>query len=76
MKTCKHEILRLVPQKKNRLRCRHCHLTITEDELGTGVCPECFEVHKVQRRDFEEVPAEDSGANQYCCEGCGMVIEC
>jgi len=76
MNTCSHEVLSLAPAAKSRLRCRHCHLTITEDELGSDCCPECLEVHKIRRRDFERVPADDSSLVRYCCEGCGLVIEC
>ena len=76
MRSCKHEVLTLVPTTGNKLRCRHCHLTITEDELGSGCCPECLEVHKVRRKDFEKLIPNDSGTLRYCCEQCGMVIEC
>jgi hypothetical protein len=76
MSTCKHEVLTLVPVKSNKLRCRYCHLTITEEELGSGCCPECLEVHKLRRRDFEKIIAADSETIRYCCERCGMLIEC
>ena len=76
MESCKHEILSLIPAPGARLRCRHCHLTITEEELGSGCCPECLEAHKVRRRDFETIPPQDSPATRYCCERCGMVVEC
>jgi hypothetical protein len=76
MNSCNHEVMTLAPVQKNRLRCRYCHLTITEDELGNDCCPECLEVHKVKRRDFEKLPAEGSGTVRYCCERCGMMIEC
>jgi hypothetical protein len=51
-------------------------LTISEDELGSGCCPECLEVHKIRRRDFEKLNQPDSGKTRYCCDKCGMVIEC
>ena len=76
MNSCKHEVLTLVQTKQNRLRCRHCHLTITEDELGSDDCPECFEVHEIKRRDFETISTGDSTTARYCCEQCGTVIEC
>jgi len=76
MSPCKHEVLTLVPVKNKRLRCRHCHLTISEDELGSGNCPECLEVHGVGRRDFEKIIAAARERTRYCCEGCGTVIEC
>jgi hypothetical protein len=76
MSSCKHAVLTLVPIKDNKLRCRHCHLTIAEDELGSGGCPECLEVHKVRRRDFEKIIVSNSKTIRYCCESCGMVVEC
>ena len=76
MEPCKHAVLTLLPGKGNRLRCRHCHLTITEEELAGGCCPECLTVRKERRSDFEKIIAADSGASRYCCESCGMVIEC
>lgn len=76
MHPCKHEVLTLVPMQSNRLRCRHCHLTISEDELGSGDCPECLEVHRIGRRDFEQITAADRKTIRYCCENCGTVIEC
>ena len=76
MESCKHEVLRLLPGKSNKLRCRHCHLTITEEELGSDCCPECFDVHKVRRSDFEKISTADSETIRYCCEDCGLVIEC
>ncbi|MCK5515084.1 MAG: hypothetical protein KAJ00_11345 [Deltaproteobacteria bacterium] len=76
MSSCKHEVLTLVSIKRNKLRCRHCYLTISEDELGSDCCPECLAVHKIRRRDFEKIIPEDSGTIRYCCEQCGAVIEC
>ncbi len=76
MSFCKHEVLRLVTVKRNKLQCRHCHLIISEDELGAGCCPECLEVHKLRRRDFEKIIDAESGAVRYCCEHCGAVIDC
>jgi hypothetical protein len=51
-------------------------LTISEDELGSECCPECLEAHKIRRRDFEKLEQEDSGKTRYCCDKCGMIIEC
>ena len=76
MSSCKHEVLTLVPTKINKLRCRHCHITISEDELGSECCPECLDAHNVRRRDFEKITAENSRATRYCCEHCGALIEC
>jgi len=76
MKSCKHEVLTLMQPKKTRLRCMHCHLTITEEELGSGCCPECLDVHKARRKDFEKIDGPDTGTTRYCCEKCGLVVEC
>jgi len=76
MNVCKHEVLSLLPARRNKLQCRHCSLIITEDELGSGCCPECLEVHKVKRRDFATVIAADSSVTRYCCDHCGMIIDC
>lgn len=65
-----------MPEKKNRLRCRHCHLTIDVDELGGAHCPECFELDGKKRYEFEELGAVGRGATRYRCAGCGVVIEC
>ncbi|MCP4714163.1 MAG: hypothetical protein GY868_03520 [Deltaproteobacteria bacterium] len=74
--SCKHEILRLVPPTPGKLRCRHCHLVISEQEIGDGYCPECLEVSKIRRKDFDQIEAENAGTVRYCCEGCGMVVDC
>jgi hypothetical protein len=55
-------------------RCRHCHFTIDEEELGCGYCPECQEVYGVRRRDFEEVKTKDEDAVLYRCEDFGTLI--
>jgi hypothetical protein len=75
MSACKHEVLTLMPQPEARLRCRHCHLTISASELGSGCCPECLEVHKVRTIDFEEIAASDSEPTRYRCEACGLILE-
>jgi len=75
MTTCHHNKLVLIPEPGNRLRCRHCHLTITADELGKSHCPECFEIHGRKRYDFEEVEPETRGIVKYRCEECGITIE-
>jgi hypothetical protein len=76
MNTCPHTVLTLAPARSPRLRCRHCHLTIAEDELGSGCCPECFEARKVQQRDFEPVGDAPDSAVRYSCDMCGIIIEC
>ncbi len=74
MDRCSHKKIVLLPQEKNRLRCRHCHLTIKPDDLDTGYCPECFERDGVKRDDFDEVASEDNGVVRYRCELCGAII--
>jgi rubrerythrin len=61
--------------QSNRLRCRHCHLTISEDELGSGDCPECLEAHKIKRRDFEQVVEQNNPTTRYYCERCGTIVD-
>ncbi len=75
MSTCRHEILTLVPPPSAKLRCRHCHLTISESELDADCCPECLDAHKVRRRDFDKVIAAETHAARYRCESCGMIVE-
>ncbi len=75
MTSCKHAKLELLPERKNRLRCRHCHLTIEADELGDGYCPECFETGGKRRDDFEEIEALGKGSARYSCEECGLIVE-
>lgn len=75
MGPCRHEVLTLLPVKRSRLRCRHCHLTISEEELQSGDCPECLHVHRKARRDFEKIAPGDGEAVRYCCELCGVVVE-
>ena len=75
MASCKHSNLALLPGKKNRLRCRHCHLTIKADEIENSYCPECFEIHDRKRYDFEAIEAEETKIAKYRCEECGVIIE-
>ena len=75
MTACRHEKLVLVRPQGRKFRCRHCQLTIDEQELGQGCCPECLEVRGVRHRDFEEIEAEDNGKVLYRCEGCSALIE-
>jgi len=73
---CLHHNLLLLPSEtKNRLRCRHCHLTIKADELETRYCPECYEATGRKRSDFDEVEPVEAGQVQYRCEDCGLFIE-
>jgi len=66
----------LLPSQGKKLRCRHCHLTIGQEELAGGYCPECYEAYGVKRRDFEELEEEDAGKVRYSCEECGIIITC
>ncbi len=75
MDACKHSELVLLREKKGRLRCRHCHLTLTADELTSRYCPECFESTNTKRCDFEEIAAVETGIVRYRCEACGAIIE-
>ena len=56
------------------LRCAHCHLTLSEDELGDGCCPECFDVSGVRRYDFVPVPCGKDDNLQYRCDNCGVIV--
>jgi hypothetical protein len=75
MNSCNHGTLELLPEKKNRRRCRYCHLTIDVDELGDGCCPECFEIDGKKRYDFEEMEAAEKGLARYRCLACGIIVE-
>ncbi len=50
-------------------------MTIKPNDLGSGYCPECFEIHGRKQYDFEEIPAEETGTARYRCEECGVIIE-
>jgi predicted RNA-binding Zn-ribbon protein involved in translation (DUF1610 family) len=75
MTSCSHSTLELLPERKERMRCRHCHLTINADEVGDGYCPECFEHQGKKRYDFETVTAPKSESVRYRCAECGIVID-
>ena len=75
MTSCEHGRLVLLPEKKNMLRCRQCHLTISPDELGDSYCPECYEIQGRKQYDFEEMAPEETETARYRCEGCGVIIE-
>ena len=74
--SCNHKNLQLVAEPKKRLRCRHCHLTITENELGNKFCPECYEQHGKKRYDFDDVKDKKTKLTQYKCEQCYAIIQC
>jgi hypothetical protein len=75
MSSCKHRQLTLLVEHHDRVRCRHCHLTIRAADLTSRYCPECFEASRTKRYDFEEVLSVDSGLVRYRCEECGGIIE-
>ncbi len=75
MTSCSHLTLVLLPEKKNMLRCRDCHLTINADELHERYCPECFEIDGRKHYDFDAIEAADKGKVLYRCEQCGIIIE-
>jgi Zn finger protein HypA/HybF involved in hydrogenase expression len=75
MTSCSHSTLTLLPQQKNRLRCRHCHLTIKKEDLAQDFCPECYEMQGEKRNDFEEVECPDAAETRYRCETCGAIIK-
>jgi len=75
MSVCSHKVLTLMPPAQPRLRCRHCHLTISVSELGSGCCPECLEVNKRRTYDFEEISDSTAGLTRYRCEACGLIFD-
>ncbi len=76
MSPCKHNLLILLPEVDNRLRCTHCHLTIKENELNGDYCPECFEMNGIRNYDFHKIQDHENDAIRYRCEDCGVIIEC
>ncbi|HJX08921.1 MAG TPA: hypothetical protein VJ733_00275 [Candidatus Binatia bacterium] len=75
MTSCNHSALELLPEIRKRLRCRYCHLTIAEEEIGAGFCPECFANSRSKRYDFEELVATGEGIARYRCEQCGAIVK-
>jgi predicted RNA-binding Zn-ribbon protein involved in translation (DUF1610 family) len=76
MDDCKHQHLMRFTKRGQRLRCRHCHLTLSSEDLHQRYCPECFEVSGKKRYDFEEVDDAHTASSQYRCEDCGALIQC
>lgn len=74
MASCNHITLELLPEQKNKLRCRACHLTINPEELRDGCCPECYEMRGEKRDEFEEMNAEKKAGARYRCLECGIII--
>lgn len=76
MPKCPHHNLLLLPdQAPDLLRCRQCHLTISQAELGRGYCPECLEARGKRHADFERVQPQQACSVRYRCEDCGAVLE-
>lgn len=74
MTSCKHSTLELIPERKSTVRCKHCHLTMSADELGDSYCPECFDSTGAKRYDFELLSITGGGVVRYRCEECGVII--
>ena len=74
MDSCTHKNLVLLAPPKDRIRCRHCHLTIKRADLRQSYCPECYEADGVKRKEFEEVEETENQAINYSCEDCGAFI--
>ena len=74
MSSCSHTALELLPEPLGRVRCRHCHLTLTRDDLKDGFCPECFDTSGLKQYEFDELVEEKSGVARYRCENCGVII--
>lgn len=70
MSQCNHEQIVVITESAKRLRCRHCHLTIKEEDLTDGTCPECYETEGRRHTDFEEVFTNDAAEIRYRCEIC------
>jgi predicted RNA-binding Zn-ribbon protein involved in translation (DUF1610 family) len=74
MTSCKHSTLELIPERKKTVRCKHCHLTMSADELGDSYCPECFDGSGEKRYDFEALSNVGGNVVRYRCEECGVII--
>lgn len=75
MSNCNHQALVLLKPPGEKLRCRHCHLTIDKTELTAEYCPECYERDGVRRFDFESIEPRLDEKVYYRCEKCGVMIE-
>ena len=73
MPPCKHQKMVLLSPQNKKLRCRHCHLTIDEEELKNDYCPECYDVDGMKRCDFDNLRPADEGKTRYSCEECGAI---
>ncbi|HQP32250.1 MAG TPA: hypothetical protein PLB81_13065 [Deltaproteobacteria bacterium] len=75
MTDCRHLNLVVLTAAHEKMRCRHCHLTISADEMPDGFCPECYETRGRKRFDFEKIADPDHSRTRYRCEDCGAIIE-
>ncbi len=75
MNDCFHKNLVLISEIPDRLRCSHCHLTISSEELGDSCCPECYESTGKKHYEFERVSNNQKEITRYRCEDCGTIIE-
>jgi predicted RNA-binding Zn-ribbon protein involved in translation (DUF1610 family) len=75
MSRCSHKTLTLLKERRDRLRCKKCHLIISADELASGCCPECYAVNGERRYDFEGIEPKGDELPKYRCDQCGAVIE-
>jgi Zn finger protein HypA/HybF involved in hydrogenase expression len=73
MTSCRHDKLLLLPEDHQRLRCRHCHLTLKAEALQGGHCPECLATTGKKHHDFETIRTPVN--TRYRCEKCGAIIE-
>ena len=74
---CNHQVITLIKaNKQKRFKCKHCHLTISFQELGNSYCPECFETRGKKHYDFEEINEPEIEKTRYRCESCGLIIKC
>lgn len=75
MDDCTHTNLTVLNDTQQKLRCRHCHLTIAADELPDEFCPECYEATGLKKYDFDAVEKTGSQTTRYRCEDCGILID-
>ncbi len=62
-------------ERSEKLRCEVCHLTLTEEELNGGYCPECYETTGRKNKEFSKVTLNQENFSQYRCEDCGTTIK-
>ena len=75
MSRCPHRNILVIIESAQRIRCRHCHLTIKAEELADGYCPECYDNEGLKRYAFEIVGSHDDDRVHYRCEDCGAQLK-